>query len=351
MSAVHVSAEALTVLAKRVLSARGVGEEDASDVAECLVETSLRGVDTHGIRLLPVYARELEGGRSRARPSLTWRPAGAALHVLDAGGALGIVAGRAAAARAIDLARSNGIGAVSVASSNHFGAASLYTLQMAAAGCIGICASNSDALVAPYSGKTRVFGTNPISFAVQGEGQDLFCVDMATSQASWSMVRATLDAGATLPRGWAIDAAGSDLATSEARGEPAALLSLDGHKGQCLSMMVELLCCLVSGAPFDHELSHLYAPPYDAPRRIGHFVLALDLASFGEPAAIARRVSELMQLVREAPAVSRPVVCPGDLELAARARRLAEGIPLGDAELVELRSLNALLPGGTRIEL
>jgi len=37
--------------------------------------------------------------------------------------------------------------------------------------------------------------------------------------------------------------------------------------------------------PFDHELTHLYAPPYDAPRQVAHLFLAFDLAAFGDPEA------------------------------------------------------------------
>src|SRR5262249_22001475 len=115
---------------RAALLSRGLSAEHAGWVADGLVGTSLRGIDTHCVRLLPTYLAELDGGRARATPQLTWRAGGRAVRALDAGGALGLVAGTVACREAVALARENGVGAVSVANSNHFGAASVYTLEM-----------------------------------------------------------------------------------------------------------------------------------------------------------------------------------------------------------------------------
>jgi LDH2 family malate/lactate/ureidoglycolate dehydrogenase len=118
-------------------------------VAKALVQTSLRGIDTHGISLFPTYVRELDGGRAAAAPVMTWRGEGKALCLLDAGGALGVVAGHVAADGAVRIAKQHGLGAVAVRNSNHFGAAGAHALRMADQGALGLCLSNSDALVSP----------------------------------------------------------------------------------------------------------------------------------------------------------------------------------------------------------
>jgi LDH2 family malate/lactate/ureidoglycolate dehydrogenase len=107
-----VAAEILERAFVRTLVARGVSDEHAGWVAAALVQTSLRGVDTHGISLFPTYVRELDGGRAAAAPVMTWRGEGKALCVLDAGGALGVVAGHVAADGAVRIARQHGLGAV-----------------------------------------------------------------------------------------------------------------------------------------------------------------------------------------------------------------------------------------------
>jgi LDH2 family malate/lactate/ureidoglycolate dehydrogenase len=115
--------------------------------------------------------------------------------------------------------------------------------------------------------------------------------------------------------------------------EETVLAPLGGHKGQCLGMMVEILCALLAGMPLDAELSHLYTAPFDAPRRVAHLFIALDVAAFREPGAFRRDLSRLLGGVRAEPAVAGArVLAPGDLEAASAAGRRVRGIPLGDEE-------------------
>lgn len=319
----EVAAAELAELMSRALRARGLSEEHLGFVVDGLVEASLRGIDTHGIRLFPTYLAELDGGRSAAKPIFTWHGEKPAAKTLDAGNALGLVAGRVACAEAVRLAQQYGIGAVSVRRSNHFGAASVYTLAMARAGVMGLSFSNSDALVAPHQGKRPIFGTNPLSMAVKGEQGEMFCADLATSQVSYSRVKAYRAQGLPIEPGWAI------VEDEELR----ALKPLGGHKGHCLSMMVEILCALLAGMPFDHEISHLYDPPFDAPRQVSHLFLAIDPEAFGNGAAFRQSLNRLLALVREEPAEEgERVLVPGDLEKESTHRRLALGIPLSENE-------------------
>jgi ureidoglycolate dehydrogenase (NAD+) len=327
-----VPAATLDRILRAALLRRGLSEEHAGWVVDGLLETSLRGVDTHGVRLFPTYIAELDGGRSRARPEMRWigEGPGRATRLLDAGGALGLVAGRTACAEAVRLAREHGVGTVAVRNSNHFGAASVYTLAMARQGVLGMSFTNSDALVAPFHGVRPIFGTNPVSLAVQGEGEDLFCADLATSQVSYSKVKHHRAQGIPLEDGWAV-MDGRDVA---------ALKPLGGHKGQCLGMMVEILCALLAGMPLDHELSHLYVEPYDEPRQVAHLFLAYDIAAFQSPAAFRASLSRLLRLVREQPAVEgERVIAPGDLEEETAARRRVEGIPMTDEEAAALEAI------------
>lgn len=316
----RIDVATLDRILRAALLRRGVPEEPAGWVADGLIGTSLRGVDTHGVRLFPTYVAELDGGRSLPNPTLRFSGEARAARVLDAGHALGLVAGRVASDEAVRLARENGVGAVAVRNSNHFGAASVYTLRMAREGVLGLSFTNSDALVAPANGLAPVLGTNPISLAAQGEGGDLFCADFATSQVSYSKVKHHRAHGLPLEPGWVV----------ESGGEVAALQPLGGHKGQCLGMMVEILCAVLSGMPLDHELSHLYTPPFDEPRRVSHFFLALDLGAFREPGGFRADLSRLLGVVRSAP--GEGVIAPGDLESEVEAERRANGIPLEDEE-------------------
>lgn len=337
-------AETLDRIMRSALLRRGLSAEHAGWVVDGLLETSLRGIDTHGVRLFPTYIAELDGGRSRARPEMVWVDqadggSARAARLLDAGGALGLVAGRFACDEAVRLARENGVGAVAVRSSNHFGAGSVYTLAMARQGVLGLSFTNSDALVAPFNGLRPFFGTNPVSMAVQAEGEELFCADFATSQVSYSKVKHHKAQGIPLQPGWAVTAEGRDVVETEE--EVSALKPLGGHKGQCLGMMVEILCAVLTGMPLDHELSHLYIEPYDEPRKVSHLFLALDVAAFQSPGAFRAGLSRFLGLVREQPAVDgEKVVVPGDPEAASAAARRLQGIPLEEAELAAFERID-----------
>ena len=53
-------------LSRIALTQAGVPAADAEKVADALVDTSLRGIDTHGLRLLPQYLDELATGVANA---------------------------------------------------------------------------------------------------------------------------------------------------------------------------------------------------------------------------------------------------------------------------------------------
>jgi LDH2 family malate/lactate/ureidoglycolate dehydrogenase len=328
---------------------RGLPAEHAGFVVDGMVLTSLRGIDTHGVRLFPVYLRELDGGRAKPRPDLRFRGATAAARLLAADHALGPVAGRLACREAVRLAKASGVGAVAVRDSNYFGGSAQYTLEMAEADTIGLAFTNSDALVAPVGGSRPLFGTNPISFAARGPGDEVFCVDMATSQSSFTKVKQYRESGRALEPGWAVGPDGRD-ASEPGVEEVAALLPLGGPKGQCLAMMVEILCCLLADMPLDHELTNLYDEPWDRPRVTSHFFLALDVAAFQEVSTFRRRLGELLGLVRSQDGTGRGrVVAPGDFEHESAARRREEGIPLAEEDLERFREIDAEAPPGERV--
>ena len=328
----NVPAQVLDAAIRCLLCDRGLSPLHAGDVAAALVETSLDGIDTHGVRLLKTYLLELEGGRAVAAPELDVHGTLPAACVLDAGDALGAVAMSEAMRLAGDRAARCGVAAVAVANSNHFGAAGHYARLAAARGQIGLVFSNSDALVVPFGGATPLNGTNPLAVAAPGADGDDFAFDMATSHTAFSRVSQALDAGQR------VDAAalqGDRLAVTTRHTVPI-LQPLGGAKGQGLAMTIQILCALLADMPFDVELSHLYTPPYDRPRRISHFAIAIEIGGFVEPKRFEARLAELHRRFRASrPAGDAPVSVPGDRERTSRAQRLRDGIPL-DAELQAL---------------
>ena len=329
--AVHVSAGRVRAAVERLLAERSLSPEDARDVADVLVESSLQGIDTHGLRLLPAYLRELDGGRANAHPQFRTSGPFPAARLFDADHALGIVAACAAMREAIAIARENGVAAVAVANSNHFGAAGHYARMAAQAGQIGIVCTNSDALVAPYGGSEPLNGTNPLAIAAPGDGDEAFALDMATSETSFTSALHAL-----WERDGRPETTGATNFETMARTHAVVLQPLGGHKGQGLGTAIQILCALLTGMPADRELHNMYRPPYDAPRRISHFMIAIRIDAFPGASAFRTRLSALLEdFRRSTPQAGGVVAATGDRERAVRAERIAAGIPL-DAPEIEL---------------
>lgn len=326
----RIAVNELDELMMVALLRRGLSQEHARFVVDGLVETSLRGVDSHGIAMFPAYLRELDEGRCPAKPRMSVERTRPGAATMDAGSALGLVAGAIAAREAVDLARVAGAGAITVRNSNHFGAGAVHALEMARRGSVGLCLSNSDALVVPHGGMNPLVGTNPISLAAMAEGGDIFCADFATSQGSFLKNLRAYDEGKPIASGVLVNARGEDVMRNG--GRPIGLLPLGGHKGQCLGMIVEILCALLSGGAFDHEIDNMFVEPFDHARGISHFMLALDVSAFQDPRVFGTRLRGLLEFTRGLPA--RPgyrVGAPGDFEADTARERRGEGIPMDTA--------------------
>ena len=312
-------------LAKR-LQAFGLNEQSIVDMQYGLTEPSLRGIDTHGMRLLDCYLKELAGGRANPRPEFKLHQPMPSAATLDADGSLGIVAGMHAMRSAVETAKTQGISAVAVKNSNHYGAASIYSLYAAKQGMIGLTFSNTDALIAPFNGIEAMLGTNPISMAAPGANGDTFCLDMACSQVAYSKVKYLMDNGEPVDE--------NCMHASSNEGQVGALKGVGGYKGMGLTLMVQILTAILTGSLMDHQMSHLYEPPYDKPRQVSHFMIAINISAFISPDAFESSLSELLTSIRDStkadPDVS--ILIPGDPEQQQYHQRTQEGIPLSSAE-------------------
>jgi LDH2 family malate/lactate/ureidoglycolate dehydrogenase len=330
-----IMADEVCRLMQRRLAELGVADHDGQTIANHLTQTSLNGIDTHGIRLFDCYDKELAYGRATPQPQWKMVRESMVTGVLDADAANGVLAGHYAMQKAIDKAKLAGLGLIVVKNSNHYGAASNFTRMAVAQNLIGLSMTNSDALVALQGSETPFLGTNPIALSVPCASGEEFHLDFATSQMAYSKVKHYQEQGIPLPKGWAIDESGQDSSLSNL---VTALQPLGGYKGQGLSMMVQMLTCVLSNSPFDHQLSHLYVEPYDSPRQVAHFFLAIDPDAFMDKAEFAQQASRLIEQAREhAP----KAILPGDKERAARTQRRKQGIPLGSKEAAYFSELLA----------
>ena len=331
-----VRAPALAELCQTALRRAGLRLRDSALVADSLVAANLRGIDSHGVARLPHYLRRLELGSLNPRPRMRFERLAPACGVVEGDHGLGQLAMHRAAREAIRLARATGAGWVTVRNSSHCGALDYFGLEIARAGMIGLVFTHVDSMVLPFGARKPFCGTNPLCIAVPaGRGREL-CLDMATSMVAWNVVANAALAGERIPRGWAVDRAGHD--TTDPR-RAAALYPVGTYKGSGLGLMIEVLCALLSGAPYGPDVPRMYEQ-LDQHRRLGGLVGAIDIRRFVPLREFQARVCELLARWNALPPskAGDRVLYPGQREALCAARRSREGLPLPRALIATLET-------------
>lgn len=334
---VVISHVPLATFAREILDAVRVPESTAAIVAESLIAANLRGVDSHGVQLLIWYADQILAGNVATENSGHVASENGACLAYDGENGIGQLISNHCCEHAIRLARTGGIGMVVARNSTHFGAAAWWAQKMAAEGMIGIVMCNATALVAPWQGRDKMLGTNPICMAVPGPKS--FLLDMATTTVALNRIhKALLTGDKTISDGWAMDAEGRPTNDPQTAidGLP---MPLGGYKGSGLAVMVEILCAALSGGPMLTNVGGIRVK--SIPMGASHMFLAIDVARFMPLEEFTAR----MQWLRDTITHSRPavgfdeVMIAGDPEWRMETHRLKTGIPIAKGIWTQLTLL------------
>jgi len=329
-----IAHDKLTHFAAQCLEKLGLVTADAKLVAETLVASNLRGVDSHGVVRLPHYATRLRNGTVKPRPRIDARRTGPSAAVVEGDAGMGQLVATRAMQEAISLAKASGVGAVVARNSSHCGACAWFVEMAVKEGMVGIALTHTDPIMVPPGMKRIFLGSNPIAFGAPGAAGPAVIVDMSTTHAAWGKVIVARQEGKPIPPDWAVDAQGK---TTTDAAQAVGLAPTGAHKGYALAMMVEILCAHLAGVPFGLHVTKMYGE-LDKPRNLGHFMLALDIARFTDLKTFRSQIDLLLGEIH-----TESALAPGEPERLTAARRAKEGVPLGDGTLGELNALAAEL--------
>ncbi|WP_336492536.1 Ldh family oxidoreductase [Methylobacterium nigriterrae] len=316
-----LSIESATEQVAAVFQRNGCAEENARSVARALVTAEADGLKGHGLSRIPTYLAMLRNGKinGQARPTAT-RPRSGVLAI-DAALGFAYPALDLATAELPRIAAEQGVAVAPIWRSNHCGAAGLPCEALARQGLVAILFANTPGGIAPWGGRTPVFGTNPIAFAAPLEGREPAVVDLALSKVARGPIVAARQRGEQIPEGWALDSEGKPT-TDPARAIEGTMVPLGDAKGAALAFMVEVLAACLTGANLAFEASS-FLDGEGPPPATGQLFLAIDPAAFGN-GRFGERMAALAHAIEAQPGAR----LPGARRLANRARALQDGIAI-----------------------
>jgi len=330
----------LITFSSKVLQKLGVPEEDADITARILVACDLRGVESHGVAHLgPFYANWIKQGTLNVKPKLRVSSYSPSTAVMDGDAGLGFVAGYHAMLDAIERAKKTGTGLVTVKNSKHFGAATYYAMMALEYDMIGIAMTVGGRMMMAPGSKGRAGGLNPIAVAVPAGKKHPFVLDMSTSVVAGGKIEIAKRQGKSIPEGWVVDDNGKPITDPSLinfrdpnwhggilplGGSPA----LGSYKGFGLSVLVDILATVLSGAAPKTSANHLF--------------IAIRIDGFRPVNGFKKQMDELIDSIETLPTLPgvNKVYAAGGLEEEIVKDRTAKGIPLDEAVIQTLKDLS-----------
>jgi len=334
--------EDLKDFCRRAYEAAGVLAGEAAIVAELLARADLRGVASHGVMRLPIYIERLEKDYVRKKCQLTTLRQKGATAFLQAHGSMGHVVSQRAMRLAMELAQTHGIGWVTVKDSGHFGVTGLFPMMALEEDLIGYVCSNSAPMMAPFGGKSRIMGNNPLSYAFPADQRLPVVVDFSCTVVASGRLILARKKGESIPLGWAVDKDGHPTSDPFAGYEGGGSLAPVGrHKGYGLALAHEILSAVLGGGKWTQSIKSLYEKDDSGIQGTCHSFLALDPDCFVGRAEFKQAMDQYIETVKDSGTAEgvAEIFLPGEIEARTEERCLVQGVPLAEATAQDLEAL------------
>jgi 3-dehydro-L-gulonate 2-dehydrogenase len=308
-----------------ILLKLGFTPDRAHTCARLFAETTRDGVYTHGINRFPRFVATIRNGSVDPAAEPQRLSGFAALERWDGRKGPGNLNALASMDRAMDLARSHGIGCVALANTNHWMRGGTYGWHAADAGFIAICFTNTMPNLPPWGSAEPVIGNNPLVIAVPRAAGHIV-LDMAMSQFSYGALESYRTRGEILPVDGGFDQAGALTRDPGAIEQSLRPLPVGYWKGSGLSVLLDAVAAMLSLGNATHSI------PADPLRETGvsQLFLAIHPAAIGDTAPAQQIADGIVASLHAAKpaAPDTPVRYPGEQTLRIRTENLKLGLPI-----------------------
>lgn len=322
----------------------GFNQKDSELITDVLLLSDLYGIESHGMQRLVRYHKGIEKGLIKidAKPEVVFETPVSA--VIDGHDGMGQLNGYFAMKKAIEKAKTSGIGIVSVRNSNHFGIAGYYAKMACDEGLIGFGMTNSEAIMVPTFSRLAMLGSNPIAISMPADPYPFF-FDASTTVVTRGKLEVYNKNGKPLPEGWALDKNGkgstdaADVLKNIVAKAGGGIMPLGGefeqtgsHKGYGYGMICEIFCSVLSlGITSNH--THIGGKGGTC-----HGFAAINPNIFGNPEEIKNHLSVFLDELRNAPKAegAERIYTHGEKEIIAYDDRMKNGIDVNVNTVAEM---------------
>lgn len=310
----------------------------AGAVAHSLATADARGLTSHGVSRMGIYARRLKEGAISPHSEVSILEERASTLLVDGRNSMGVPVALETMDHLIKMAKRTGIAMATVRNSNHFGMAGYIAEHANRHGMIGYAASNGPSRMPAYGGSTPVFGTSPFACSIPRGASDPIVVDMATCVVARGKIIVAARAGETIPEGWALDSEGNPTTDPHAA-LLGSVLPFAGPKGSAIALIIEVLAGVLSGTAWGTGVGDIYSDS-SSPSRTSHTLAVIDIRAFGETEAFFDNLEDLVaQITVDAVDGQAGALLPGEREKGLERLALSDGLELSPEVAADLNQV------------
>ena len=338
---IYIDAKKLENFMRDVFFGLGVPQEDAEIIANVLITSDLRGIESHGIQRCKMYYDRIKQGIYEVKTKIDVIKDGPTTALWDGNCGMGHVIAYKAMKTAIEKAKKYGLGAVAVRNSTHFGIAGYYSLMAIKEGMLGITVTNARPSIPPTFGVEPLLGTNPLTIGAPTDEDFPFLLDCATSIIQRGKVEVYDRINKPLPENTVINDIGETMTNpgevlEQMLQGKAALLPLGGkgeetagYKGYGYATVVELLSAALQNGIYLRDTLGIVENSQKR-LKVGHFFLAINIDSFAGLDAFKTTAGNIMKGLRSSKKVpgETRIYTAGEKEYLNEQERINTGIPL-----------------------
>jgi uncharacterized oxidoreductase len=318
----------LKEFAKLILMAASTLEDEAEWVADCLVLSNLKGVDSHGVQLIPGYVKAIEEGFLKPGQKIEVIKELPASTLFEGNWGYGYTIARDAMRYTMEKAKRAGVAFSGIRNIHHIGRVGKWAEMALEENLIGVASQPGGVYIAPWGGLERKLPIAPIAVAFPTDKHRPIVIDMSLGPIAGGRTAILASRGQKVPYGWYIGDEGEPIDDPKIfhKGEGAQLPLGQtglGYKGMALSMIIDILAGPLMGYVINQD--HAF-------KRRGVFLGAIDPEAFTTIDKYMEGVDELVDYLKSSRLAKGfdEILVPGEPEWRQMDKRRKEGIFLDD---------------------